>query len=177
MTAISIRDKKNYSVGLDIFLPFILYSKQTNTYDDCVLCDIRYLPIREKTFEVVLCIDVIGYLSKNDGFQLIQDLERIARTQVIISAPIDVRVHRHYFPYFSIVWGSQKPKSVWVTSEFKKLGYKVRGDIGPFLLPLDLAYILSFFLPLTYFAPNSSYHMICIKETGVLQAVNEAALC
>ena len=65
-----------YKIGADIFLPYILHVR--HTYDDCLLCDVRHLPFRKRSVDIILCLDVIEHLKKSEGKALIKSIEEIA---------------------------------------------------------------------------------------------------
>lgn len=67
MRAINLHNKSFFRVGVDIFLPYIKSCHREKIYDACVLADIRHLPFKKKTFDAVLCIQVIEHLPKIDA--------------------------------------------------------------------------------------------------------------
>jgi SAM-dependent methyltransferase len=162
---IRLRSKKQkFLVGVDLFLPYVMYCKREGLYDDLVFCDARFLPFSSKAFDAVLAIDVVEHLMRSEGFNLLLDLERVARKQVVISAPLS-RVEQFPSAYAESI--TQKHKSLWSLEDFSLIGFKGRGMIGPAHLQQEVAYWLSFILPLTYFQPKLSYHIICTKNTNL----------
>ena len=151
-------------VSADIDLPALTESKTRATHDDYVLCDALNLPFKRKSFDIVLCNQVIEHIEdKERGIELIKTLEEIARQQVILATPVTP---------------SLSPSS-WHPNEFKKLGYKVRGystplikSHGPYwdwfywkLLPAVLLFFLSAISnPLYYLFPDKAGGLVCIKE-------------
>ena len=90
------------------------------------------MPFKEKTFTFTACAQVIGHLSKESGYRLIHELEGVSRGVVIISTPT------HFYispaprgdptdPKYKNPFG--KHESHWRASEFRRMGYKVRGII------------------------------------------------
>jgi SAM-dependent methyltransferase len=155
-----------FAVGVDLYLPYLRQCKDKGLYDDVVLCDARCIPFREGSFDVLLAIDVIEHLPKEDGLNFLRQLEKLAVRQVILTTPVgfvEVRVPScvHLKPLEDKLL---KHRSGWLPHEFRIRGYKVRGMIGPSFIPKDIAYWLSFILPLTYFAPAASYSMICTRR-------------
>ncbi|MEM2293049.1 MAG: class I SAM-dependent methyltransferase [Nitrososphaeria archaeon] len=116
------REHRFYTVGLDIYKPYLVKAKKDGTHDDYVLCDIRYAPVKEKSFDVILDIEVIEHLDKTDGAKLLRNIERLARRQIIIST----HVHKceqgvcDNNPY-------QKHKCLWGLGELLSFGYTVKG--------------------------------------------------
>jgi SAM-dependent methyltransferase len=152
-----------YSVGVDLFLPYLKECKKDKLYDELVLASATHLPFRYKTFDTVFLIEIIEHLGKKYALHLIGEAEKIARKQVIISTPTGCRkgfrITHSYQEYIL-----QQHRSCWTFLELKKLGYKVRGDFGPSFLPDRLAYLLSFVVPLTYFFPSVASHIMATKR-------------
>lgn len=166
------RHKRFYCLGADIFSPHLDEAKGQGSHNDYVLCDVQRLPIKEKTFDVVLCLEVLEHLSKEDGQELLEDMERIARRQVIVTTPLGRYRQGAYDgnPY-------QEHKHIWTLGELRRLGYKVKtlglrnmgGEGGlPQHLPLvgpllgNIVWVLAG--PLTRFFPGLAGEMVCIKR-------------
>lgn len=165
------RFKRFYSVGVDIFRPYLIESKRKNTHDAYLLCDVRWLPFRKRKFDAVICLEVLEHLTKNDGSKMISEMERIARKKVIITTP-RYTVKQNAFdgnPY-------QEHISFWTPVELTKLGYQVRGlglreirgsGLMPRLLNVSkwlskIVWILAgLFL---YFFPDSAEEYVCWKR-------------
>jgi len=75
-------------VGLDIYLPALKKAKRY--YDDMVYCDIRFLPIRRKSFNSVTSISVLEHLLYNEAIGLLNEIEEVAKDTIIVST-------QHYF--------------------------------------------------------------------------------
>jgi len=181
MNAINKRRKYPFTLGIDIFLPAIRACKNRGIHDAYILCDVRFLPFREKSFDIVACFEVIEHLSKCEGFRLIDEFERIARRQVIISTPVG---------FLQLIRGHKENpdnihRSGWVPAEFEIRGYKVkginglkcvsgafRGGIGSRFAGIGamnklkryLVYLLNYLSrPLSYFIPNLAFNVLCVK--------------
>jgi SAM-dependent methyltransferase len=160
----------SYKIGLDIFLPYLFSAKKI--YDDVLRCDIRYLPIKDSSCDIVIANQVIEHLDKNDGFKLMQSLERVSREIILITTPVG------YNPKQDLEDNNpwQVHKSTWHPDDFKKHGYKVNGysgacfllsergrykikSVSPFLFVLSL--ITQF---ITRKLVIASYQMLCIKQ-------------
>ncbi|MCK4478262.1 class I SAM-dependent methyltransferase [Candidatus Bathyarchaeota archaeon] len=156
------KHQKFSTVGIDLLLPHLKECHQMRVHDDYILCDARFLPIRKKTFDIVLCLELIEHLPKNDSEMLMNKIEEIARIQVIISTPV----------------GFHHGKSGWTPIEFEQKGYKLRGITGlrclnnemcksTFLqqsIVFNLISYLSNFL--AYFVPNFAHCMLAVKKAG-----------
>lgn len=77
-----------YVVGVDIFRPYLIEAKRNKTHNEYVLCDVRKLPFKQKSFDTVLCMEVIKHLEKEEAMKLIEEMEKIARKKVIITTPV-----------------------------------------------------------------------------------------
>ncbi len=166
------RHGRFFTVGVDAFEPYLRECQRCGTHNEYVLCDIRRLPFRRKSFDVVLCLEVLEHLEKEEGKQLIDTMEGIASKQVIISTPIGEYEQHTYDgnPY-------QEHSMSWSPAELKELGYRVRGHgishlggetglvsrlpktLGPLA---DIIYILAG--PLVYFLPQLAGHVVCSKK-------------
>lgn len=176
------RHRNICTVGADIFLPYLKNCQQKQSHDAVVQCDIKFLPFRSKSFDAVLCKEVIEHLGRQEADELIRQLEQIARRQVIITTPVGMEpeevmpedVYQGHTPNnnpFERHRSAMKPK------ELRKLGYTVRG-VGiynaygehglirrfPRYLrwALDIAYVLAG--PIVYFFPKIAGDMVCAKN-------------
>lgn len=166
--AINLHQSNFFRVGLEIFAPWAKYCKRKDIYDECVIGDARYLPFRDKTLDSVLCIEVVEHLTKKDGLKLVRDMEQIARKQVIISTPTHpFRLEPNEFDPNEFDGNTfEIHRSVWSSSEFKKLGYKVRGEL-PHIPHIPKGRFIAWFLPLislVYFTPDRASSILCIKD-------------
>lgn len=166
------RHKSIYSVGVDIFSPYLKRCQDNHTHDELIQCDIRHLPFRENSFDAVLCKDVIEHLDSQEGDKLIKELEKIARRQVIITTPMGNYGQHEYDdnPF-------QEHRSTWKPADLRRYGLTVRG-IGirgmhgerglhsrvPKMLRwlLDIMYVLAG--PVVYFFPSLACYMIGTKK-------------
>jgi SAM-dependent methyltransferase len=114
--------KRFYTVGIDVYEPYLEECKRAKTHDENILCDVRKLPFEDKSFDVVLFLETIEHLEWEEGLKVIQDIERIARRQVIISTPVAFAKQEAYGenPH-------QEHRSFWTPGEMRQRGYKVRG--------------------------------------------------
>ena len=159
------------SVGIDIFRPYLERCRDLGSHAYLVQADVRCIPLRDKSCDIVLALEVCEHLDKDEGFALVQDLERIAREMVIVSTPVGRydQGPRNGNPFWA-------HRSRWEPSDFAAMGYLIRGsgvrgfggDSGvanrhPILRLLH--YPISFIASVvTYFVPALSQHMICFKR-------------
>lgn len=168
----------NFMVGVDMSSIYLEHCKRRGIHNEYVLCDVRLLPFREKSFDIVLCLDLIEHLEKVDGKKLIEALEKIGRRQIIIYTPVD------FLPQGEIDGNIlQAHRSGWTPRELMSMGYKARGCDGLYFLRGEygkirfsgilgtLALILSYLTqPLVYFIPRFAFEMICVKNIGRRQS-------
>jgi len=167
------RHKHFYCVGLDIYRPWLSDAKSHERHSDYVMCDIRKLPIEEKSFDIVLCLEALEHLTKEEGRQLLKDMETIARRQVIITTPVGK------FPQHPALNDNpyEEHTSSWRPVEFGLYGYKVRGYGLPLFggahgllarLPEPLRSVRRVIWLLastiSYFVPAVAGWMVCIKQ-------------
>jgi hypothetical protein len=80
------KNSATLTIDVDLFLPFLSACRREEVYDDLILCDVRALPFSRRSFDSVLCTEVIEHLEKGDGIDLIHQLE--AERNVVISTPV-----------------------------------------------------------------------------------------
>lgn len=166
------RHRNVFSVGVDIFRPYLQHCKENHTHDELIQCDVRKLPFKKKSFDAVLCKEVIEHLDKQEGDELIKELERVAQSQLILTTPVGAYEQHEYDdnPF-------QQHRSAREPSDLKHYGFTVRG-VGirsmhgergfqsripqPFRWLLDILYVLAG--PFVYFLPKFACHMVCTKR-------------
>lgn len=117
--------KSFYSVGVDIFTLTILALKTIKSYDDLVLADGRHLPFKDKVFDIVLSLEVIEHMTKQEGHLFLSNLSRLAKKKLLVSTPSSFLPQGEYN---NNVY--QKHLSGWSSDEFKALGFMVVGFGG-----------------------------------------------
>ena len=118
--------RRTFSVGADIWEPYLTKAKEV--YDDVIRCDIRYLPIRTCSVDIVLSISVIEHLEKVEGLKHLNNLESIVKRKIIMLMPVG--------PFPTSLRGScdgspyQEHKSVWFPTELRDKGFELYGING-----------------------------------------------
>lgn len=162
--------------GVDLYTPYINFCKQREIHNSYTLCDVRKLPFKNNSFDIVMALQVLEHLSKKDAFKVLSDLERIAKKQIIVSTPIGLTFH-------PAVDGNklQLHKSGFVPGDFISRGYRVvkmgRREVEgigglidryPSVLwkRLIYAYILLVNQFLYFFQASANYYMVAYKKVN-----------
>jgi hypothetical protein len=111
-----------YSVGLDASSEALKIAKKS--YSDVVQCDIRKMPIKQHSIDVVICDDVIEHLQKKHGKQLLADIEQVSIKLIIVTTQVGFVSHVHGEDTWQI------HRSGWMPKELEKQKYKVYGTGG-----------------------------------------------
>ena len=173
-----IRPRKFFTVGAEIFLPDLRVAKKNRTHDDFVLCDARSLPFQRKSFDVVLCMEMLEHVDKEEGLRLLRDIEEIAVRKVILSTPAgflytgpepETTPYLHDNP-------QQGHRAGWEPNELRALGYKVYCNdylykIEEFLTShhRTWSWMLSIIIfplvrSINWISPKFGCHPFCVKE-------------
>lgn len=120
MRLIKKKKKIKYCVGVDIYKEAVKQCKKERIYNLCMTCDIREIPFRDKTFDVVMANHVLEHIPKKSALAVVKKMERIAKSIVIISTPIG---ELSFNPEDNNKY--QKHKSFFLPDEFNKMGYRV----------------------------------------------------
>ena len=166
------RHKHYFTVGIDIFEPYLRECKRQGIHNQYLLGNIRNLPFRDKSFDVVLCLEVLEHLEREDGGKLLGDMERTARKQVVLTTPAG-----RYKQEGCEGNPHQEHKYIWSLDEMRALGYKVTGvgwrNLGgkaglqsplPRLLRVLVNIIWVSAGPIAYFLPGLAGDMVCVKK-------------
>lgn len=167
-----IDDQRKYnSTGVDIYEPYLKECRRKKIYNKLLKCDIRSMPFKEKSFDVVICFHVVEHLKKKEGYKVIKNLEAIAEKRVILvlpngSLPQEEYDHNEF----------QEHKSEWYPKDLQRLGYRVVGQglkaiygVENIAKKYGIASYFIFFLsmifqPLLFFKPDYGVYMICRKD-------------
>jgi len=140
-----IKNIKNikYSVGVELFTPYLNLSKKQKIHNKYFQKNILDLDFPKNSFDAVILIEVLEHLSKEDGRKILKLANKWAKKKIILSTP------NHYFPMGQLDQNPyQKHLSGWSISDLKKLDFKVHGVSG-----------LKYF----YKSENSDDHMVNAK--------------
>lgn len=112
-------------VGFEGFEPALAEAKARATHDDWVLGDVRKLGelLGERRFDACVALDLIEHLPKEDGWRLLDAMERVATRKVIVFTPNGFLPQRGHNDL-------QEHLSGWVPAELRNRGYRVIGFYG-----------------------------------------------
>jgi SAM-dependent methyltransferase len=168
------RRHRLFAVGIDMFRPYLLEARALAAYDDLVQGDVRCLPFRPRSFDIVLLMEILEHLERAEGLTVIKVVEQIARRQVLISTPVGQHEQHEYDRN-----PSQEHRHIWEPQELRALGYRVYGhglrNLGGLSgvqspLPPPLRPIVDFLWvaigPLSHFKPEWAGNMVAVKRIG-----------
>jgi SAM-dependent methyltransferase len=142
--------KPKLLVGLDVKGGLKDSKLLKNIYDKIVICSAKKLPFPNKSFDTVLCIEVIEHLEQKDVPNLLEEMDRVAKKQIILSTPKDP-LNKRFLPY-----GGKYPNLNWPMPDRHKsqISFSELKQRGYFLL----------YSPLTYgFHPFSLIKFVYLK--------------
>lgn len=120
MKSLNMHYKFKKTVGVDLFDEYLKQCKKEHIHTDYVKKDVRKISYKQKSFDTVMCLQVVEHLTKKDAWKLVEKMEKIAKRQIIIATPIghldhDEVDHNHL----------QLHKSFFYPEEFEKKGYAI----------------------------------------------------
>lgn len=171
---IKIRMTPRRIVGVDLFEPYIKESKAKKIHDEYVISDVRKLPFKDKTFDVVISLQVLEHLTKKEAWKVLEKMEKIATKQVIVATSVGEMYHPavNNNPL-------QMHHSDFQAEDFERKGYKVLTFGRKSLIGEDglvhktnndflrkLIYMLNIMLtPFFYAIPSlNDYHLYAVKK-------------
>jgi SAM-dependent methyltransferase len=77
----------SYSVGVELFEPYLLESKRQGIHNKYICSDIMSLSFDDNSFDAVILIDVLEHLPEEEGFELLRRVERWASKKVVVNSP------------------------------------------------------------------------------------------
>lgn len=120
MKMIKVRMRVKKSVGVDLFKPYIEIGKKFKIHDKYIISDVRKIKFKDKSFDVILALQVLEHLKKEDAWKVVDKIEKIAKKQIIIATPIG----KMYHPMEDNN-RLQLHKSGFYPEEFEKRGYRI----------------------------------------------------
>lgn len=156
------------STGFDIYEPALRAAVANGRRRRGVLADVRRLPLRDQSFDVVVSLDVVEHFDKPEAVDLVAELERVARRLVVLLTPNGFVPQP---PGEDEPW--QEHRCGFDAAELEALGYSVTGRGGPSALrgpygsfragPLGQMAAAAA-TPLTSRRPGAAFHLLAVKE-------------
>lgn len=114
-----------FSVGVEIFEPYLQKSKKKGIHNQYIKSDIREIEFKPKSFDVVLCGEILEHLTKEEGYELIKKMKKWTKNKIVITTPNGYLWQDSYDSNLL-----QEHKSGWNVKELEKLGFEVYGMNG-----------------------------------------------
>lgn len=161
-----------FSTGVELFAPYLEESRKKAIHNEYIKADIRAVAFKPKSFDVVIAIEVLEHLTKNEGYELIQKMELWARKKIILTTPNGYLYQDTYDDNLL-----QRHFSGWSADELKKVGFKVYGVNGwrrlkgykgaikyrPHFLWMIISDISQW---IAYYYPKMAFQLFAVKKTG-----------
>jgi len=113
--------------GLDGYGPALEEARKNRTHDEYISGDVTRIselfPTRK--FDACVALDVIEHLHKEEGWRMVDEMERLANKRVVIFTP------NGFVPQKSQDGDLQEHLSGWTADEMRSRGYRVLGMYGP----------------------------------------------
>ncbi len=160
----------HYTVGVEMFRPYLEQSKGRGLHADYVLGDVRTVEFAPRSFDCVLVCDVLEHLSKEEGYELLRKIERTARKKTVVFTTNGFVGQEEYDEN-----ELQRHLSGWTAGSLRERGYRVSGINGFKPLRGELAAIR--FRPVRLFAvlsdvtqlvthrlPGAAFQLLAVKR-------------
>jgi hypothetical protein len=120
--------RKGRTVGVDLSDEYLDEARRTGTHDE--LRKASALEIEKEfgpaAFDACIALDLIEHLPKEGGWELLRQMEAVARRRVILFTPNGFLPQRNRERE-----EFQEHQSGWTTEDFRSRGYQVMGMHGP----------------------------------------------
>ena len=159
-----------YSVGVELFEPYLLDSKRKNIHSQYVRADARSVEFKPGSFDTVVAVELLEHLTKQEGAALLPKMEEWSSRKVVITTPNGYvwQDAYHNNPY-------QEHKSGWSAKELRERGFEVFGVNGWKRLrgyKSSVKYKPAFFWrrisdltqKITYHWPDQAFQLLAIKH-------------
>jgi len=159
-----------FTVGIELFDRSLQESKRKGIHSQYVKADIRRLEFKPRSFDAVIAIEILKHLTKQEGYELIDRMEKWARKKVVLTTPNDYFLQNDYYDN-----PLQEYRSVWSVKEIRKLEFKVFGLNGWKRLrgyksqikyePVLLWRLISALTQkVTYYCPKLAFELLAVKK-------------
>jgi hypothetical protein len=158
------------SVGVEVFEPYLLESKRNQRHSQYIQADVRSLEFKPKSFDAVVAIELIEHVTKEEGTELLNKIEKWASKKILILTPNEYIWQDGYDNN-----PAQEHKSGWGVDELRRHGFTVLGVSGWRGLrgyKGAIKYKPTFFWTgvseltqkVTYYYPSLAFELIAMKE-------------
>lgn len=162
----------DYSLGVDSFEPYLDSSLSAKIHTEYRVGDVMEVcrSIEDKSFDCVIALDFIEHLPKEKGYDLISEMERIAKKKIIIYTPNGF-LEQSSFDSNSM----QEHLSGWSADEMRKQGMRIfgmsgfkfiRGPMGAIKRKpvVFWRFASSLSQMIAYFFARTAFQILCIKD-------------
>lgn len=144
------------TIGVDMSFPALMESKRHRALTDHVMGDILEINFKPKSVDAVIAVNLLEYLNKEDGNQLILRMEHWAKKKVLI-------ISRKAFS------AMDEPASDWQANDFRNHGYSVKGlseerDMIVFRYPRPVEVIINQYRKILFSTPEHSPSLLATKD-------------
>jgi hypothetical protein len=167
-----------HAVGIDGYEPALAEARRNGTHDEHLICDAREIGKRfsPRQFDCCVALDLIEHLPKEDGFRLIESMQRIASKKILLFTP------NGFLPQESVDGDLQAHRSGWEPGEMRSLGFHVIGMHGakwmrgeqhrPRFRPRPVAGLLSLATHILYARrnPDGAAALLCVKDVDKMNS-------
>ena len=165
---------KIHQTGLDGYPPALAEARQMRTHDEFVSGNVLQIGelFPDRSFDACVALDVIEHLQKEDGWRMLNQMERLATNRIVIFTP------NGFIPQKSQHGDLQEHLSGWLAEEMRPRGYRVVGMYGPKWMRGEHARVKwqprAFWVLVSMFAhylwtrkrPEKAAAIFCVKEKG-----------
>jgi len=159
-----------FSVGVESFNPYLQESKKKGIHNQYIKADIRKIEFQPEAFDAVVAIEVLEHLTKQEGAQLLNKMERWATKKIIITTPNGYLWQDGYDDN-----PLQEHKSGWSIEELRNFEFKVfgingwkslRGYMGLIKYRPGFLWrrISDLTQKMTYYYPKLAFQLLAIKQ-------------
>ncbi|MBA7656382.1 hypothetical protein ES703_64306 [subsurface metagenome] len=68
-----------FSVGVELFEPYLQDSKRRGIHSQYIKADVRRIEFKLKSFDAVIAVDVLEYLTKQEGAELLSKMGKAGK--------------------------------------------------------------------------------------------------
>lgn len=150
-------------IGLDYNADYLSFCRAHKVYDEYIRSNLPKTPLKNKSVDFLLCIEVSEHLAKSDGRKLVSVIDRVCRGWTLITTPnvsFQTIKAEHEDARYSLRSADDLRGRGYKVYE---VGLKVVLNPGDFLLRLKQALHYSF-TPVSYLIPELGSTLICVKD-------------